>query len=130
MVSCAGVSGAAQAVRALADKAQRAGCDRAAGLQLHLAVHAREIGRADVLDAAAAGTYEVRVRRGVRIIALLPADGAHADRVAVSDEHGQVAVDGAKAQVRELALQARVQHLGTRVLVRTAQGFKYSCALF
>ena len=72
----------------------------------------------------------MRVRGRVRVVTLLAGDSAHADRVPVRDKHRKVAVDGAQAQVGELTLQARVQHLGARMLLCTAQGFKYSRALF
>ena len=61
-----------------------------------------------ILDAAAAGAYEVNVGIDVSIVALHTVHGAKTDDLALGFEQGDVAVDRPEGQVGDLRLQGCV----------------------
>ena len=63
------------------------------------------------------------------VVALLPVHRAHADYLPLFEEHREVAVDRAEAEVGVLRLEAVVDHLRRRVVGHGAEGFENSLTL-
>lgn len=75
----------------------------------------RENGCLQILHAAAAGADKVGVRGGMTVIALQTVDHADGLNDALFLEHGNVAIDGAQAQIRKLGLQLLIDPFGAGV---------------
>ena len=78
----------------------------------------------------AVGADEVRVRDGIRVIALHAVHRAEGDELSLLPEHGEVAVDRAKRKVRIARLELAVYPLGSRMRFRRADTLINRLALF
>ena len=63
------------------------------------------------------------------VVALLPVHRAHADYLPLFEEHREVAVDRAEAEVGVLRLEAVVDHFRCGVVGHGAEGFENSLTL-